>query len=148
MPYPTRTVDVRISRGYWIRQGVMLGVCALIALPLLFLGSRRQPALIAVAVTPPIAWLAVSIHSYRRGPARIGPQGITRRDQRHFPWTELDTLQEIQAPSRTGGTPYFSHWVIRFRTGEIPIFPATIDNVQDLLAAVRDAEATMRDSRT
>jgi hypothetical protein len=122
-------LEVRLSRDYWIRQYIVGGITGFIALALIMLGLKHQPVLILVGLTPLGFWLGISVWNYRRGPAILDSDGITRRDGVRFAWKDLEELKRVNAVLQHGQPGGLNHLVLRFREGGVvTVFPLVIED--------------------
>ncbi|MBS0657467.1 MAG: hypothetical protein JSR82_04375 [Verrucomicrobia bacterium] len=126
-----------LRRSYWVRQAFMLGLCTLLALPLVYMGWKRGVAFMALFGLCPLGfWLGFSLLEFRRGVAVLDAEGLTRRDGRRFLWRDLREIRRVHMRFQSGQTGPLNHLELHFPNGQARIFPLVIEHAAEALAFV------------
>lgn len=133
-------LEARTSRGYWTRLGclgVMFGTFGGI---FAWSGLRRlaEPGpmgavllvlAVGVAFTPFLLVL-----NRRNWVRRIDDQGVLLRGGARLAWSDFERVATVRVRTAV------NHYELRFRTGVARIFPAVLENSDEVMAFVRKLE--------
>jgi len=129
------TINVKYSREFWVRIGIVGGIFALIGLLTLSI-SRGRVALIAIGVVPTLIYVAVMVITHRRALKTIDTKGVNRRDGKRLLWSDFRERRDVQSITKYGQPVGVNNIDLLFGEGKARLFPHVIDDAATVLAAI------------
>lgn len=129
------TIPVKYSREFWVRITVGGGVVSLLGLVML-LFSRGRLVFIMIGVVPITIFVLVMIFSHRKAVRAIDSEGVTRRDGKRLPWSDLKERRDVQSISKYGQPMGLNNIDLIFGAGKASVFVHVIEDSGEIMAAI------------
>lgn len=126
-------IEPRLRTSFFVRMAILVGIPTFFGWVILVISRVWTPMVLFAGVAPGALTVAIILWSWLRGVRRLDDEGVTRRDGRRFPWSDLRTAQDVRMLLPGGVQGPLNNIDLHFRDGVVKVFPLTFKNIAEVM---------------